>query len=68
MYDLKNAEQINTGKKKPSELGVKALDDYTLQFELEKPIPYYKEMLAFGTFYHKMKSREKIRRSLRYNC
>ncbi|EOG9006427.1 peptide ABC transporter substrate-binding protein [Staphylococcus pseudintermedius] len=50
MYDLKNAEQINTGKKKPSELGVKALDDYTLQFELEKPIPYYKEMLAFGTF------------------
>ncbi|PWZ86852.1 peptide ABC transporter substrate-binding protein, partial [Staphylococcus pseudintermedius] len=50
MYDLKNAELINTGKKKPSELGVKALDDYTLQFELEKPIPYYKEMLAFGTF------------------
>ncbi|WP_353419288.1 peptide ABC transporter substrate-binding protein [Staphylococcus delphini] len=50
MYDLKNAEQINMGKKKPSELGVKALDDYTLQFELEKPIPYYKEMLAFGTF------------------
>ncbi|MEJ7541895.1 peptide ABC transporter substrate-binding protein [Staphylococcus intermedius] len=50
MYDLKNAEQINMGKKKTSELGVKALDDYTLQFELEKPIPYYKEMLAFGTF------------------
>lgn len=50
MYDLKNAEQINMGKKKTLELGVKALDDYTLQFELEKPIPYYKEMLAFGTF------------------
>ncbi|PNZ39561.1 peptide ABC transporter substrate-binding protein [Staphylococcus lutrae] len=50
MYDLKNAEAINTGKKKPSELGVKALDDYTLQFELNKPIPYFKEMLAFGTF------------------
>ncbi|MCS4486776.1 peptide ABC transporter substrate-binding protein [Staphylococcus americanisciuri] len=57
MYDLKNAEEINAGKKKPTELGVKALDDYTLQFELTKPVPYYKEMLAFGTF---MPQNEKV--------
>lgn len=57
MYDLKNAEEINAGKKKPKELGVKALDDYTLQFELTKPLPYYKEMLAFGTF---MPQNEKV--------
>ncbi|MBF1992020.1 MULTISPECIES: peptide ABC transporter substrate-binding protein [Staphylococcus] len=57
MYDLKNAEEINMSKKKPKELGVKALDDHTLQFELTKPIPYYKEMLAFGTF---MPQNEKI--------
>lgn len=50
MYDLKNAEAINAGEKKPETLGVKALDDKTLQFELTKPLPYYKEMLAFGTF------------------
>lgn len=57
MYDLKNAEAINMSKKKPKELGVKALDDHTLQFELTKPIPYYKEMLAFGTF---MPQNEKV--------
>ncbi|UXR78875.1 peptide ABC transporter substrate-binding protein [Staphylococcus sp. IVB6227] len=57
MYDLKNAEEINLGKKKPSELGVKALDDHTLQFELTKPIPYFKEMLAFGTY---MPQNEKV--------
>ncbi|REH77222.1 peptide ABC transporter substrate-binding protein [Staphylococcus felis] len=50
MYDIENAEEINMGKKDPSTLGVKALDDYTLQIKLVKPIPYFQEMLAFGTF------------------
>lgn len=50
LYDIKNAEAINTGDKKPSELGVKAKDDYTLEFELTKSLPYYKELLSFGTF------------------
>lgn len=50
MYDLKNAEQVNKGKMKPSELGVKAVNDTTLEFELEKPKPYFKELLAFGSF------------------
>ncbi|KRG08995.1 peptide ABC transporter substrate-binding protein [Staphylococcus sp. NAM3COL9] len=50
MYDLKNAEDINMGKKDVDELGVKALDDHTLKVELNKPIPYINEMLAFATF------------------
>ena len=52
MYDIKNAEDINLGKhgKKPKDLGIKALDDYTLKIDLTKPIPYFKQMLAFGTF------------------
>lgn len=50
MYDLKNAEAVNTGKMKTSELGVKAVNDTTLEFELEKSKPYFKELLAFGTF------------------
>ncbi|UXR72171.1 MULTISPECIES: peptide ABC transporter substrate-binding protein [unclassified Staphylococcus] len=57
MYDLKNAEEINLGKKKVDSLGVKALDDHTLQFELTKAIPYFKEMLAFGTY---MPQNEKV--------
>ncbi len=50
LYDIKNAEEINSGDKKPEELGVKAVDDYTLEFELTKSLPYYKELLSFGTF------------------
>ncbi|WP_426450710.1 peptide ABC transporter substrate-binding protein [Staphylococcus xylosus] len=50
MYDLKNAEEINMGKKDVDELGVKAVDDHTLKVELTKPIPYINEMLAFATF------------------
>lgn len=57
MYDIKNAEEINMGKKKVNQLGVKALDDYTLQVKLTKPIPYINEMLAFATF---MPQNEKI--------
>ncbi|AVL76350.1 peptide ABC transporter substrate-binding protein [Staphylococcus cohnii] len=50
MYDLKNAEDINMGKKDVDKLGVKALDDHTLKIELNKPIPYINEMLAFVTY------------------
>ncbi|HLR18497.1 MAG TPA: peptide ABC transporter substrate-binding protein [Staphylococcus sp.] len=50
MYDIKNAEDINMGKKDKDELGVKAMDDYTLKVELNKPVPYINEMFAFGTF------------------
>ncbi|PTI68727.1 peptide ABC transporter substrate-binding protein [Staphylococcus succinus] len=50
MYDLKNAEAINTGKKDIDELGVKAVNDHTLKVELNKPIPYISELLAFATF------------------
>lgn len=50
MYDLKNAEDINMGKKDVDKLGVKALDDHTLKIELNKPIPYINEMLAFSTY------------------
>ncbi|NWK84569.1 peptide ABC transporter substrate-binding protein [Staphylococcus sp. GSSP0090] len=50
MYDLKNAEAINMGKKDVDELGVKAVNDHTLKVELTKPIPYINEMFAFGTF------------------
>ena len=34
-YYLKNAEAINQGKAEVSTLGVKAVDDYTLEVELE---------------------------------
>ncbi|ULG72645.1 peptide ABC transporter substrate-binding protein [Macrococcus brunensis] len=50
MMDLKNAAAVNEGKMKPSELGVKAVDDNTLEIQLETAVPYFKELLAFGSF------------------
>ncbi|MDK7114232.1 peptide ABC transporter substrate-binding protein [Staphylococcus pettenkoferi] len=50
MNYLKNAEDVNSGKKPVKDLGVKALNKYKLQIDLEKPVPYFKEFLAFGTY------------------
>ncbi len=46
LYVIKNAEAVNTGKAKPDELGVKALDDMTLEVTLNNPTPYFLEMLT----------------------
>lgn len=48
---IANADAIVKGDKKPEELGVKALDDYTIEISLEKPIPYLSSLLAKPTFY-----------------
>ncbi|MCU5745986.1 peptide ABC transporter substrate-binding protein [Staphylococcus sp. SQ8-PEA] len=50
MNYLKNAEEINSGKKPVRDLGVKAINKYKLQIDLEKPVPYFNELLAFGTY------------------
>lgn len=50
MGDIKNASDISTGKKPVEQLGIKALDDETLQIELEKPVPYINQLLALNTF------------------
>ena len=42
LYIIKNAEAINTGEEPDiDKLGVKALDDYTVQFTLEHPAGYF---------------------------
>ncbi|WP_239255671.1 peptide ABC transporter substrate-binding protein [Listeria ilorinensis] len=48
---VKNATAIINGEKKPEELGVKALDDQTLEITLEQPVPYFQSLLTFPTFY-----------------
>ena len=39
LYCIKNAEKVNTGKMSEKNLGVKALDDYTLEITLERADP-----------------------------
>ncbi|WP_027308600.1 peptide ABC transporter substrate-binding protein [Caloramator sp. ALD01] len=50
LYYLKNAEAYNTGKGKAEDVGVKALDDYTLEVTLEYPTPYFLSLTAFPTY------------------
>ena len=50
LFVIENAEEINSGKKKVEDLGVKALDDYTLEVKLKNAIPYFQSLLVFGTF------------------
>jgi len=43
---LVNIDDIIAGKKSPDTLGVKALDDHTLQVTLSEPVPYFVKMLS----------------------
>ncbi|MCP8968304.1 peptide ABC transporter substrate-binding protein [Ectobacillus ponti] len=51
MFDVKNAEKINKGELPADQLGIKAVDDYTLEVELERPVPYFISLISFSTFY-----------------
>jgi oligopeptide transport system substrate-binding protein len=46
-----NAEDITAGKKKPGELGVKAVDDMTFEVTLNASTPYFLEMLTHQVTY-----------------
>ncbi|ASK55712.1 oligopeptide ABC transporter substrate-binding protein OppA [Vibrio tarriae] len=46
---MKNAKEIIAGEKDKSTLGVKALDDKTLVFELESAVPYFVMMMGHTT-------------------
>jgi oligopeptide transport system substrate-binding protein len=49
-YDIKNGEAFNLGKVKAEEVGVKAINDKTLQFTLEKPVPFFLAKIAYPVF------------------
>ncbi|WP_298702941.1 peptide ABC transporter substrate-binding protein [uncultured Veillonella sp.] len=51
LYVLKNGEAYNTEKATAQEVGVKALDDHTLQVVLEAPAPYFLGLTAFHAYY-----------------
>ena len=51
LYPLKNAEAINKGELPISALAAKALDDYTLAVELERPTGYFVKLTAFATYF-----------------
>jgi len=51
LYPIKNAKSAREGKGSIDQIGITAVDDYTLVVELETPTPYFPELTAFPTYY-----------------
>ena len=49
-YVIKNGLAFNEGKAKAEDLGIKADSDYKLTVTLERAVPYFLDMCAFGVF------------------
>ncbi|SDQ50618.1 peptide ABC transporter substrate-binding protein [Carnobacterium viridans] len=47
---VENASAILTGEMEPSELGATAVDEKTLEVQLEKAVPYFKDLLTLPMF------------------
>ena len=50
--NLANATAVISGKKPPEELGIKAIDEHTLEVKLEQPLPYFKDMIASSNCFY----------------
>lgn len=48
---IENAEEISKGSKAKESLGVKAVNNHTLQIALKEPTPYFTNLLALPAFY-----------------
>ena len=51
LYCLKNGEAYSTKKADISQVGVRTLDDRTLEVELEQPTPFFLSLTAFHAYY-----------------
>ncbi|WP_143462193.1 peptide ABC transporter substrate-binding protein [Levilactobacillus enshiensis] len=51
LFQVKNAEAVNKGKKPLSALGITATGKYKLTVQLTKPVSYFKKLLAWPLFY-----------------
>lgn len=49
LFPIKGAEEYNSGKGKAEEVGIKVVDDQTLEVTLKAPTPYFLEVTSFYT-------------------
>jgi oligopeptide transport system substrate-binding protein len=50
IYPIKGAEEFNTGKGSKEDVGIKVIDDKTLEVTLKSPTAYLPALLSFQTF------------------
>lgn len=50
LYPILNAEKANNGEVPTDEVGVEAIDDFTLEVTLETPIAYFDQMVGYVTY------------------
>lgn len=51
LYFIKNGEEFNQGKlKDAAQVGVKAIDNYTLQVTLKEPTPFFPQVVAYTSY------------------
>ncbi len=66
MFDIKKRRKINKKELPIDSFGVKAIDDKTLEVQLEHPVPYFLGLMGFATFYpQKQKGCRSTREKLR---
>lgn len=51
LYPIKGAKAYNLGKGKLEDVGIKVLDDYTLEITLDNPTAYFGQLCYFRTMY-----------------
>ena len=51
LYPIKGAQAYNLGEGTAEELGIKVVDEKTLEVTLENPTPYFLELTAFKTYF-----------------
>ncbi len=51
LFYLEKGEEYNAGKATADEVGVKALDDYTLEAKLKAPTPYFDQLVCHYTYW-----------------
>ncbi len=51
LYVIKNGRKAKEGKISFDQVGIKALDERTLQVELEHPVPYFLDLIALPVFF-----------------
>jgi len=51
LFPIKNAENAKTGKCSLDEIGVRSIDEKTLEVVLNRPTPYFLELTSFCTYF-----------------